>query len=99
MLHSKKGYIFYELMLCFVILTTLIYSFLVPLNQLIMQLENHKLSYKMKQTLTLNVVLVESGKPFTTSEDYEIILENNTLCIYWWDIKNERKTVCEKVWL
>ncbi|QVK19198.1 hypothetical protein KHQ81_05725 [Mycoplasmatota bacterium] len=95
----KNAYIFYELLICFILFTTLIYFIIVPVSRLNINYENQKLTYRMKQTLYLNVVLLEDGETLTCSDTYDLKKEDEFLCIEWWDFNNEKRCYCEKVWL
>lgn len=95
----KNAFIYYELLMSFILLTTLIYFLLVPINQLNVNFENQKLTYKMKQILSLNIVLLENGETLTSGDTYELKTEDGFLCIEWWDLKHEKRNYCEKVWL
>jgi len=96
---DKKGYIYYELLMCLILLTTIVYFLLVPMNTLMMDIENQKLTYKMKQILILNVVLIEEGESLTNSDTYQFKTESNHLCIEWWDLNAQSRTYCEKIWI
>ncbi len=54
---KKNGFIYYELLISLIMLSTLIYFLISPINQLIINLDNQKLTYEMKQTLSLNILL------------------------------------------
>lgn len=95
----RNGYIYYELLMCFILIITLIYFLLVPINQLNINFENQKLTYKMKQILALNIVLFENGEILTSSDTYELKKVDDYLCIEWWDVKDEKRSYCEKIWL
>lgn len=95
----KNGYIYYELLMCFILITTLIYFVLVPINQLNVNFENQKMTYHMKQMLMLNIVLLENGETLTSSDSFEFKKEDDFLCIEWWDLKHEKRYYCEKIWL
>ena len=99
MKYKKNGYFFYELIVCLMIICMLISSFLISIKSFKINKENLKLTYEMKQMLVLNVLLFESGKELLISDSYNIEVIDENICLTWQDMNNEKRTICEKVWL
>lgn len=98
MFQNNKGVIYYELLLCLIIITYLISFILVMQNRILLTTRNNKLTYEMKQILSLNIILLENNEALVISDKYVLIQSENKLCIEWTDLNNDEKVVCKKYW-
>ncbi len=98
MFQNKKGIIYYELLLCLLIITSLISFLLVMQNKILWSTKNNKLTYEMKQVLSLNVMLLENNETLTISDKYILSQFETELCIEWTDLNGEKKVMCQKYW-
>lgn len=96
---KNKGFLLYEIIICLTILLLISSSLLSVINNLFIRSENKKLTYQMKQYLTVNIILLENHEDLVIDDNYSLILKDNYLCIVWRDLYEQEKTICEKVWV
>lgn len=96
---SNKGFFFYELLIAIILILNIMLYLLIPINNLKMQTANQKYILEMKKTLIVNVILYEDDKELIIGDNYQLILNNQELCITFIDLFNKEQLICEKIWL
>lgn len=96
---KHNGYIFYEIIISLMILLLISSSLLSITNNFSLRVENQKLTFKMKQYLTINIILLENNEELLIDDRYTLTIENDKICIIWSDLYGHKQKICEKVWL
>lgn len=94
---KNKGFMYYEIIISLTILLIISSSLLSVVSNISIRLENQRLTYKMKQNLTLNIILLENDKELVLDSSYNLTLDENQLCIIWRDLYGKKQSICQKV--
>ncbi len=75
----------------------LTFFLIIPCMKIFKSNDNRQLTYQMKQTLALNVILYENNRELLLDDSYNLEIINDELCIIWTDLNHDERKICEKI--